>query len=178
MSEDIFRLATVEDAPELLKLVNSAFQPVRQLDIDWPSTRADIHMVSENIENHSAIVLERDGKLISTITIRFPWESEKPPSKYPFVWWFATLPEYKGRGAGSKLLTHVEENVLRDMLKAPALTLGTSARKHPWLADMYRRRGYEVYFEQEKDGDIGVMMHKVLIPERFDPALLGVPSWA
>lgn len=34
MSEDIFRLATVEDAPELLKLVNSAFQPIRQLDID------------------------------------------------------------------------------------------------------------------------------------------------
>ncbi len=76
MSKDIFRLATVEDAPELLKLVNSAFQPIRRLDIDWPSTRADIHMVSENIENHSAVVLERDGKLISTITIRFPWESE------------------------------------------------------------------------------------------------------
>lgn len=35
-----------------------------------------------------------------------------------------------------------------------------------------------MYFEQEKDGDIGVMMRKVLIPERFDASLLGTPSWA
>ena len=74
-------------------------------------------MVTENIENHSAVVLERDGRLLSTITIRFPWESDTPPSKYPFVWWFATLPELKGQGIGSKLLTYVEEHVLRDTLK-------------------------------------------------------------
>lgn len=178
MSEDIFRLAEKKDAPEFLELLYSAFQPIRNLEIDWPSARADIDMVTENIENHSAVVLERDGRLLSTITIRFPWESDTPPSKYPFVWWFATLPELKGQGIGSKLLTYVEEHVLRDTLKAPAITLGTSARKYPWLVDMYRRRGYEVYFEQEKDGDIGVMMRKVLIPERFDAALLGTPSWA
>ncbi|HAA9144270.1 TPA_asm: GNAT family N-acetyltransferase, partial [Listeria monocytogenes] len=37
--------------------------------------------------------------------------------------------------------------------------------------------GYEVYFEHEEDGDVGVMMRKILIPEKFDAALLGIPSW-
>ncbi|MBA5735477.1 GNAT family N-acetyltransferase, partial [Escherichia coli] len=46
-----------------------------------------------------------------------------------------------------------------------------------WLLDMYLRRGYEVYFEHEEDGDVGVMMRKILIPEKFDAALLGIPSW-
>lgn len=86
MTEDIFRVATVDDAPEFLELLSSAFQSVKELGIDWPSTNADLAMVTENIVNSSAFVLERNGKLISTITVRFPWESSSPPSKYPFVW--------------------------------------------------------------------------------------------
>lgn len=74
MTEDIFRVATVDDAPEFLELLSSAFQSVKELGIDWPSTNADLAMVTENIVNSSAFVLERNGKLISTITVRFPWE--------------------------------------------------------------------------------------------------------
>ncbi|MBA5828188.1 GNAT family N-acetyltransferase, partial [Escherichia coli] len=29
----------------------------------------------------------------------------------------------------------------------------------------------------EEDGDVGVMMRKILIPEKFDATLLGIPSW-
>ena len=46
MSEDIFRLAEKKDAPEFLELLYSAFQPIRNLEIDWPSARADIDMVT------------------------------------------------------------------------------------------------------------------------------------
>ncbi len=67
MSEDIFRLAEKKDAPEFLELLYSAFQPIRNLEIDWPSARADIDMVTENIENHSAVVLERDGRLLQPL---------------------------------------------------------------------------------------------------------------
>lgn len=75
MTEDIFRVATVDDAPEFLELLSSAFQSVKELGIDWPSTNADLAMVTENIVNSSAFVLERNGKLISTITVRFPWRA-------------------------------------------------------------------------------------------------------
>ena len=79
---------------------------------------------------------------------------------------------------GGKLLKYVEETFLRDTLKVPAVTLGTSARKHPWLLDIYKRRGYEVYAEHENDdGDLGVIMRKVLIPDRFDEEVLGQPPF-
>ena len=76
------------------------------------------------------------------------------------------------------MLKYVEETYLRDTLKAPAVTLGTSARLHPWLLDIYKKRGYEIYGEHESnDGDLGVIMRKVLIPESFDEEVLGTPPF-
>ncbi|MFS3915223.1 GNAT family N-acetyltransferase [Bacillus australimaris] len=176
MSRDIFRIATEEDAPAFLELLSSAFKPLGEMGIDWPSTNATLEMVTENITQSVAVVLERDGRLISTITIRFPWESTQPVSGYPFVWWFATAPDLAGQGIGNKLLDYVENTLLRQTYKAPAYTLGTSGRKHPWLLEMYERKGYTKYIEREtENGDLGVLMYKVLIPERFDAAILGTP---
>ncbi|QXE03260.1 GNAT family N-acetyltransferase [Terribacillus sp. DMT04] len=179
MSKDIFRIATEADAPAFLELLSSAFKPLGEMGIDWPSTRATLEMVTDNIKNSTAVVLERDGRLLSTITIRFPWESTSPVSGYPFVWWFATAPDLAGQGIGNKLLDYVENTLLIETFKAPAYTLGTSGRKHPWLLQMYEGKGYKRYFEHENDnGDLGVLMYKVLIPERFDANVLGTPAFA
>lgn len=177
MSE-VIRLATAADLDELLDVTLKAYQPIRDLDIDFPAATADKDLLKENVTGNATYVLEKDGAIIATITIIFPWAREETPSRYPFVWWFAVHPDYKNQGVGSKLLNYVEETILRDTLKAPAVTLGTSGRKHPWLADMYKRRGYEVYYERERNGDLSVMLRKVLIPERFVESLLGLPSWA
>jgi len=41
---------------------------------------------------------------------------------------------------------------------------------------MYERKGYTKYIEREtENGDLGVLMYKVLIPERFDADILGTP---
>ena len=37
-------------------------------------------------------------------------------------------------------MKYVEEDFLRDTLKAAAVTLGTSARLHPWLLQIYKKR--------------------------------------
>jgi GNAT superfamily N-acetyltransferase len=178
MSEYNIRVANQGDAEEIQRLMYEAFTPLRELGIDWPSVNADVDLVEQNIKTSTTFVLENDKEIISTITVRYPWEGKRRISVYPFVWWFATKPSYDGRGLGSKLLKYVEETYLRDTLKAPAVTLGTSARKHPWLLDIYKKRGYEVYAEPEnKDGDLGVIMRKVLIPEKFDEEVLGQPPF-
>ncbi|PHK49599.1 GNAT family N-acetyltransferase [Staphylococcus edaphicus] len=178
MSEYNIRIATESDAEVLQQLMHEAFTPLRELGIDWPSVNADLTLVKDNLTKNTTFVLEDDKEIISTITVRFPWESKRRISIYPFVWWFATKPSYDGKGIGSKLLKYVEETFLRDTLKVPAVTLGTSARKHPWLLDIYKKRGYEVYAEHENDdGDLGVIMRKVLIPERFDEDVLGMPPF-
>ena len=33
---------------------------------------------------------------------------------------------------------------------------------------MYRRKGYEIFYQHEEDGDVGVLLYKVLIPEFFN----------
>ena len=178
MSEYNIRIAVEADAEALQKLMYEAFTPLRELGIDWPSVNADLALVKKNLTNSTTFVLENDSEIISRVTVRYPWEGQSRISMYPFVWWFATKPSYDGQGIGSKLLTYVEETYLRDTLKAPAVTLGTSARKHPWLLDIYKKRGYEVYAEHESDdGDLGVIMRKVLIPERFDESVLGHPPF-
>ncbi|WP_445492678.1 hypothetical protein [Niallia sp. 03133] len=42
---------------------------------------------------------------------------------------------------------------------------------------MYKRKGYKEYFQHENDGDLGVLMYKVLIPDRFDADILGTPPF-
>ena len=75
MGKDRIRIATKEDAPAYLALIQESFQEVKDLGIDWPSTNATLESVTENIETGIALVLERDDQLISTITIRQPWEN-------------------------------------------------------------------------------------------------------
>src|SRR5699024_8222709 len=178
MSEYNIRIAVIDDAVELQKLMYEVFTPLRELGIDCPSVNATVEMVEKNLQTGTTFVLENETEIISTITVRYLWESKRRISIYPFVWWFATKPSYDGQGLGGKLLRYVEETYLRDTLKVPAVTLGTSARKHPWLLDIYKKRGYEIYAEHESDdGDLGVIMRKVLIPERFDEDVLGEPPF-
>ncbi|UMT77878.1 GNAT family N-acetyltransferase [Staphylococcus roterodami] len=178
MTKTMIRLASEQDAEKLQQLMHEAFTPLRELGIDWPSVNADLDAVKENIDKNTTFVMTIDDEIISTITVRYPWGSLKSISGYPFVWWFATNPAYEGQGFGSQLLTYVEETFLRDTLKAAAVTLGTSARLHPWLLKIYEKRGYEIYSEHENDdGDLGVIMRKILIPERFEESILGQPPF-
>ncbi|WP_154895002.1 GNAT family N-acetyltransferase [Staphylococcus pasteuri] len=178
MSNVIIRIANEKDTKEIHQLMYEAFTPLRELGIDWPSVNASIEMVKDNIKNNTTFVLELDNTIISTITVRYPWGSVRSISGYPFVWWFATKPEFDGLGYDSQLLKYVEEDFLRDTLKAAAVTLGTSARLHPWLLSIYEKRGYEIYAKHENDdGDLGVIMRKILIPERFEEKILGQPPF-
>lgn len=155
------RLASVEDAPAVLDLTLRAYEPIRKLNIKFTAATADLQLVINNIERNATYVQEQDGCIIATVTVRFPWADSQHSSPYPFIWWFAVDPAYKQQGIGSKLLTWVEEKVLRDQVKAPAVDLAT-AERHPWLVSIYERRGYKVFYKKEKDGDKMVYLRKIL----------------
>ncbi|MBA9025114.1 GNAT family N-acetyltransferase [Peribacillus huizhouensis] len=161
---EIIRLATLDDAERLLHVTLRAYKPIRKLDIKWPAATADIELVKKNITDFSCYVLEKDGIIIATVTVRT--FAEVPD--LTCVWWFAVDPNYKGFGYGKKILDWVEEVVIRDQLNQSAVGLGTSPR-HPWLVSMYERRGYEQIFETNHgDGQIGVFMRKSLLAEYKD----------
>jgi S-(2-succino)cysteine N-acetyltransferase len=155
------RLAVVEDAPTVLDLTLRAYEPIRELNIIFTAATADLQLVTNNIQRNATYVLEQDGCIIATVTVRYPWADPEHFSPYPFIWWFAVDPVYKQKGIGSTLLSWVEDKVLRDQVKAPAVYLAT-AERHPWLVSIYERRGYRIFYEKGNKEDKIVFLRKIL----------------
>jgi len=157
----LIRLATLEDTSRVLDVTLRAYKPIHELNIKFTAATADLQLVTNNIRRNATYVLEQDGRIIATVTVRYPWADPEHFSQYPFIWWFAVDPEYKQKGIGSTLLSWVEEKVLRDQVKAPAVYLAT-AERHPWLVSIYERRGYTIFDERDFEGDKIVYLHKIL----------------
>ncbi|MFJ7754400.1 GNAT family N-acetyltransferase [Peribacillus muralis] len=157
----LIRLDTVTDASAVLGVTLRAYEPIRDLNIKFLAATADLQLVTNNIRRNLTYVLERDGQIVSTVTVRLPWNDPEHFSPYPFIWWFAVDSLYKQKGIGAALLTWVEENVLRDQVKAPAVYLATADR-HPWLVSIYERRGYEIFADRVHDGEKIVYLRKIL----------------
>lgn len=67
------------------------------------------------------------------------------------------------KGIGSRLLDFIEQDIARDQLKCPAVTLGT-AIEHPWLPQLYENRGYEKIAETDLGlGHITAYFKKIII---------------
>ncbi len=163
-----FRIATVEDAPAVQDLSLRAYKPIRELGINFAAATADLPLVEKNIRNNMCLVMEEDGQIISTISVRMPWGPSPGPYGVPHLWWFASEPDYGRKGIGREMITWCEETMIRDTLKSPAVSLGT-ADKHPWLIDMYKRRGYEIQGTKDLGrGHITIFMRKILIPDMLD----------
>jgi len=157
-----FRMATLDDAPALLDLTLRAYESAWQMGFRFLAATADLALVEENIRDNMCFVMEKEGRLVSTLTLRMPWGPRPGPFGVPHIWWFATDPAVGRQGVGSQLLTWVEETWVRDILKCPAVSLGT-AQNHPWLVEMYQRRGYVPVMTKDLGrGHITVFMKKEL----------------
>lgn len=164
MSDYTYRLAVKDDAPALLDLTLRAYRPIRELGINFAAAHADLDLVEYNIRNHMCFVMEKNGKLLATLTLRMPWGPQPGPFGVPHIWWFAVDPDVSGRGIGSTMLTWCEEKMVRDTLKSPAVSLGT-AKEHPWLGRMYERRGYVPIMTKDSGrGHTTVFYKKELLP--------------
>lgn len=144
MTERI-RLAKPEEAEWLHGLLQRAYTPLVAQGINFTVSRSTVAGVAAVIASESTFVLERDGQRVATLTVRFPWTQDNTQlAPWPFLHWFAVEPDYKGQGYGSRIIRYVEESFLRDTLKSPAVYLAT-AIKHPWLTQLYLRRGYQPF---------------------------------
>lgn len=164
----VFRQLTLEDDEAFLSLALAAFEPIRQLGINFAAAHADIPMVRRHISRHGAYVMEKDGVMVSSFSIRYPWGPEPGPYGLPHLGWFATHPDYKGQGFGRQMMQWLENHVLIGQLKAPAVSLGT-AQNHPWLIEMYKHYGFrEVGQANLGKGHLTIFMEKILDQDGYD----------
>ncbi|PWC16541.1 GNAT family N-acetyltransferase [Brenneria roseae subsp. roseae] len=164
----VFRQATLEDDEPFLALALAAFEPIRQLGINFSAAHADIEMVRKHISSHGVYVMEKNGVMVSSFSIRYPWGPEPGPYGLPHLGWFATHPDYKKQGLGKQMMTWLEQNILIAQLKAPAVSLGT-AQSHPWLIEMYKHYGFrEVGQADLGKGHLTIFMEKILDDQLYN----------
>lgn len=162
------RKATFEDIPELIDVSHKAYEPIRQLGLNFTGAYPTKENVRENLTENQCYVLLKDDVIIATASIRMPWSKNPGPYGFPHIWWFATLPTYGNKGIGSRLLKHIEEEIILKEYHSPAVTLGTSD-DHPWLIDMYINKGYQTFGSIDlSDNHTTQYMLKVLDSHRFE----------
>ena len=157
----LFRSLEHKDIDKFQRFLVAAYAE----DIAFGIHFAASFVTKEDIQKHLACnpcyVLEQNGVLISSCSLRLPWGPNPGPDIYPHLGWVSTNPDYKRQGFSRKMLDWVEQEILVKQFKTPAVTLGT-AEEHPWLIEMYRKRGF-VTFEKRRLGadHITVYMKKV-----------------
>lgn len=154
MSE-VYRRAVPEDAERLVDITYRAYGLIRELGLKWPAAHADLPLVLQNIEENECYLLEADGEPVATVTLSTSGEA-KAITDLPFVKWFAADPDRSNKGYGGRLLDWVEKEIVFKRHGHSEVTLAT-ARKHPWLVQMYERRGYERILEIDTQNEDGIM---------------------
>ena len=80
-----------------------------------------------------------------------PWGPNPGPEGVPHIGQVVTAPEHMHRGYASTLIGLILEEVLKQQLKVPFVTLGT-ATSHPWLRKMYEKLGFRAFREVQLPG--------------------------
>lgn len=139
----MYRLLTIHDGDEYYHLVHDAYQADGVLGIDFAAVDLPKEKIVKGLTINPTYGLFIEGKLVSAIALRMPWGPKPGPYGLPHLGWVSTRPEEKHKGYAEKLFRILEEQVFKEELKLPALSLGTAA-EHPWLVEMYESWGFEV----------------------------------
>lgn len=163
-----FRQVREDETDVYLALMHAAYAPVKALGIKFDAATADRAMALRHLQSHGVYALYADEKMVSSVTVRYPWGPLPGPFGLPHIGWFGAHPDYPGQQFGRQVLERVEQAILIGQLRAPAVSLGTATR-HPWLQAMYLKRGFQpMHTHDLGKGHLTLYMKKVLDPVAHD----------
>ncbi len=124
-----FRQLTVDDAAEYHEVLIAGYAENKNYPISFDAINFSPEESRVWILKYPVFGLYVDGSLVCSISFRMPWIFKATPDVYPHIAHFVTAPEHKGKGYAREVLTEAE-NLLRNVYKTPAVTLGTAADTH------------------------------------------------
>ncbi|MFC4246668.1 GNAT family N-acetyltransferase [Natribaculum luteum] len=134
MSEVELRRATSADAEELARVYRSAYRENRQLGFPAKAESVTPHTVAEWIRDSRVYVTTVENELVGGVRLEVTDPDRVKLSH------LGVHENWKGEGIGSRLLDHAEE-VTREWGHTTVWL--TTPEDHPYLPELYRRRGYE-----------------------------------
>jgi len=134
MTDPSIRRATVADAERLAAVYRSAYLENRDLGFPAKAGSVTAEDVSSWIRNDRVYVAERDGELVGGVRVERTATDRAKLSR------FSVHGAHEREGVGTALLEHAEERAREEGCTTTWLT---TPGEHPYLPDLYRRRGYE-----------------------------------
>lgn len=141
---ETMRLLTEKDAAAYYEVIHTGYAATKAYPISFAAADATEEDERRWLLAHPTYGLFDAGGLVSAITLRMPWGEKPGPRGVPHLGQVATREDRKGEGFSKKLFFMIERKILRESLRAPAVTLGTAA-EHPWLCAMYESWGFAAY---------------------------------
>jgi predicted N-acetyltransferase YhbS len=130
------RIAVIQDAPEIMALINSAFHDVEQSFVEGP--RIDMEGVHQSFEQGLFLLAESHASMVGCVYIE-PCNAAQRDGARAYLGTLAVDPGQQQRGLGS-LLMKAGEDYCRDLgCKFMDLRI---VNLREVLPEFYRRRGY------------------------------------
>ncbi|MFC4447911.1 GNAT family N-acetyltransferase [Halorussus aquaticus] len=134
MTDPQVRRASAEDAEPLAQVYRSAYRENRRLGFPAKAESATSDEVATWIRESEVFVAEVEGDLVGGVRLEATDPDRTKLSR------LGVRESRKGEGVGRELLDRAERAV-RD--RGYATVWLTTPEDHPFLPDLYRRRGYE-----------------------------------
>lgn len=171
-----FRQVSEQEAETYQALILAAYAPTKALGIHFDAASTTREKTVQHLREHGVYGLYDGDLMVASVTLRYPWGPLPGPFGLPHIGWFAAHPDFPGRQYGKQILQRLEQDVLTDQLRAPAVSLGT-ATSHPWLKDMYQKRGFTpAHTADLGKGHITLYMTKVLNQTAYQRWLAAQPK--
>jgi GNAT superfamily N-acetyltransferase len=135
MVDPEIRRATAADATALAAVYRSAYRENRELGFPAKAEDATADEVETWITDHQVYVATVDGEVVGGVRLE-----ETDPGRVKLSR-LAVHEDWKGDGIGGALLDHAEAWARQAGKEVVWLT---TPPEHPFLADLYRARGYAV----------------------------------
>ncbi|MGL4552759.1 MAG: GNAT family N-acetyltransferase, partial [Gemmataceae bacterium] len=134
----MIRPARPDDTPELKRLTagTGVFKPY---EIEVLQEVLDEYHAGAVGADHTAVVLEEGGRLVAYAY----YAPDVMTDRSWYLYWIAVSDDVRGRGVGSRLMAHVEDDVRK--MGGRLMFIETSSQPHSELTRrFYVKHGYEV----------------------------------
>jgi len=142
-----FRLATVADVPELRVLVNSAYQQLADLGLNFTGTYQNEEITKERMVNNDVYLAFLNDELVGTISLEV--ETHKGILPVLYLTQLAVAPKCKRQGLGRRLLALAEEKAREKGILRLQLDTAVPANH---LVRLYLSQGFEIIDEVQWEG--------------------------
>ena len=134
MTDVVIREATVADTDALAAVYRSAYSENQRLGFPTKAASATVETVEKWLRDDELFVAQVNDEIVGGVRLKQTDEDRVKLSR------LAIHEAWKGNGIGSELLDHAEMTAQERGFQTIWLT---TPEQHPYLADLYRDRGYE-----------------------------------